>query len=98
MQSQTREFMSAWLDKYRSSQTAFKAHGLLNVRRYSSFHASVERHSQSQPQVQSIIVRAGIVDPVKNASAASKGLAYRGQAFMSTWLGSTRIRMPRQGK
>jgi 1-acyl-sn-glycerol-3-phosphate acyltransferase len=98
MQSQTRQFMAVWLDTYRSGQSAIKAHGLFDVAPYTSFHAAVERHRRSQGQVQVMIVRAGIVDPVKDASATGKGLGYRSQAFISTWLGSTRIRLPRHGK
>jgi 1-acyl-sn-glycerol-3-phosphate acyltransferase len=98
IQAQTREFMNTWMARYQKEQQSFTSYGLVDAEPYKQFHAAVERHKQSAPQVKSIMVQAGITDPVKQVAVTSKGLAYRSQAFVSTWLGSTRVRAPRRGK
>lgn len=96
IERQTREFMAAWMEKYRAEQTGFDKHGLKAVP-HDRFHAAIDRHAQSAPAVASIVIKAGIADPVGDATVLGKGLAYKGQAFISTWLGSTRVRVPRGG-
>jgi len=96
IQRQTREFMAAWLKKYRSEQAAFDKYALRSSP-HDRFHAAVDRHLQSAPAIASIVLKAGIADPVTDATLLGKGLAYKGQAFISTWLGSTRVRVPRAG-
>jgi hypothetical protein len=39
-----------------------------------------------------------LTEPFKEAGRLSRKLAYEGQAFVSTWLGSTRFRQPRGGE
>jgi len=96
IQRQTREFMAAWLAKYRAEQAGFERHRLQSAP-HDRFHQAVARHVQSAPAVATIVLKAGIADPVTEATLVGKGLAYRGQAFISTWLGSTRVRVPRGG-
>src|SRR6185503_6894144 len=98
IQAQSREFMSAWTERYLKEQASFQLHGLVGAAPYSAFHAAIERHRLSAGQLKTIMVETGIVDPVKDVAGKGKGLAYRSQAFVSTWLGSTRVRAPRQGK
>jgi 1-acyl-sn-glycerol-3-phosphate acyltransferase len=96
MERQTREFMAAWMEQYEASREVFDRQGLM-AGPYERFHAAVDRHRQSGGAVASIVLKAGISDPLTEASVAGKGLAYKGQAFISTWLGSTRVRIPREG-
>ncbi|MCI0744977.1 MAG: 1-acyl-sn-glycerol-3-phosphate acyltransferase [Verrucomicrobia subdivision 3 bacterium] len=96
--AQTREFMDNSLKKYRELELAFGRHGLVQPTAYAQPHAAVRRHVTSKDAVPKVALEAGLVDPMKGASSASKDLTYRGQAFVSTWLGGTRIRLPRQGK
>lgn len=98
IQAQTREFMAAWMERYHRERQSFKSHGLVETAPYDQFHGAVERHKQSAPQVKTIMLQAGITEPVKQVAVTGKGLAYRSQAFISTWLGSTRLRAPRRGK
>jgi 1-acyl-sn-glycerol-3-phosphate acyltransferase len=98
IQAQTREFMGAWMERYLKEQASFKLHGLVAEAPYSAFHGAIARHRVSAGQLKTIMVETGIVDPVKDVAGKGKGLAYRSQAFVSTWLGSTRVRAPRQGK
>src|SRR6185503_8802981 len=79
-----------------SEQAAFDKHALRSSP-HDRFHAAVDRHLQSAPAIASIVLKAGIADPVTDATLLGKGLAYKGQAFISTWLGSTRVRVPREG-
>jgi hypothetical protein len=96
--AQTRDFMKAWMKRYSNEQQALKTYGLLDAPPHSIFHAAVKRYTESAPHVARMAVQAGIADPVKSVAVTGKALAYRGQAFISTWLGSTRIRAPRRGK
>ena len=96
IQRQTREFMAAWMEKYRAGRIDFDKHALHSAP-HDRFHAAIDRHAQSAPAVASLVIKAGIADPVSEATLVGKGLAYKGQAFISTWLGSTRVRVPRSG-
>jgi len=98
IQAQTREFMKAWMQRYEREAPSFKRHGLLAGLPHDTFHRAIARHAGSADQVGGIVLQASTTDPVKDAAAKGKGLAYRSQAFISTWLGSTRVRAPRKGK
>jgi 1-acyl-sn-glycerol-3-phosphate acyltransferase len=98
IQAQTREFMGAWTGRYEREAPLFKTHGLVTTVPYDTFHGAIARHFQSAGQVKGIVLLASTTDPVKEVAGKGKGLAYRSQAFVSTWLGSTRVRAPRKGK
>lgn len=98
IRSQTREYMGAWTERYLKEQASFRSHGLAGGAPYDEFHAAIARHRQSAGEVRTILIETGIVDPVKDAAGKGRGLAYRTQAFVSTWLGNTKVRAPRQGK
>jgi 1-acyl-sn-glycerol-3-phosphate acyltransferase len=98
IQTQTREFMSVWTGLYERETRLFEKHGLVDGVPYRTFHAAIARHSRSASQVKGILLQAGTTDRVKDVAGKGKGLAYRSQAFLSTWLGSTRVRAPRQGR
>jgi hypothetical protein len=98
LQSQAREFMEDSLAAYRAADAAFARLDLAKPAPYAGFHEVIRQHAQSREQLFSLLVQSSLTEPFKEAGRMTKGLTYRGQAFVSTWLGSTRFRQPRGGQ
>jgi len=98
LQSQARAFMEDSLAAYRATETDFARLDLLKPTPFAGFHEVIRRHAQSRDQLLSLVVGNKLTEPFKEASRMTKSLAYQGQAFVSTWLGSTRFRQPRGGE
>jgi len=98
LQSQAREFMEASLAAHRAAEADFTRLDLLKPVPFAAFHEVIRQHAQSRDQLLSLIVENSIAEPFKEVGRMTKNLTYEGQAFVSTWLGSTRFRQPRGGE
>jgi hypothetical protein len=98
LQSQAREFMEDWLAAYRAADATFARLDLVKPAPFAGFHEVIREHAQSREKLFSLVVENKLTEPFKEARRMTKGLTYRGQAFVSTWLGSTRFRQPRGGQ
>lgn len=98
LQSQAREFMEDSLGAYRAADAALTRLDLVKPAPFAGFHEIIRQHVQSREQLFSLVVENSLTEPFKEAGRMTKGLTYRGQAFVSTWLGSTRFRQPRGGQ
>ena len=98
LQSQARAFMEDSLAAYRASDGTFARLDLVKPAPFAGFHEVIRQHAQSREQLLSLLVGNGLTEPFKEAGRMTKTLTYRGQAFVSTWLGSTRFRQPRGGE
>ena len=98
LQAQTRDFMDQALATYRSEDATLRRLELVNPAPFSRFHEIVLQHSQSRAELLPLLVESRLTAPVKEAGRMSRDAAYRGQVFVSTWLGDTRFRRPRNGQ
>ena len=98
LQAQARDFMNESLSDYRAAEQTFKRLGLAGTAPYDSFHEAIRRHAETREERLALLARSGLTEPIKEAGRITKTLAYHGQAFVSTWLGSTRFRQPRDGQ
>ena len=98
LQSSVREFMEDSLAAYGSAEDAFTRLDLAKPAPFDGFHAVIRQHAQSREQLFSLVVENNLTEPFKEAGRMTKSLTYRGQAFVSTWLGNTRFRQPRDGR
>ncbi len=98
LQAQAREFMEDSLVAYRAADATFARLDLMKPAPFAGFHEVIRQHAQSRDQLFSLMVKNNLTEPFKEAGRMTKGLTYRGQAFVSTWLGSTRFRQPRGGQ
>lgn len=98
LQSQAREFMEDSLVAYRAADVVFTRLDLVKPSPFAGFHEVIRLHAQSREQLFALMVENKLTEPFKEAGRMTRGLTYRGQAFVSTWLGSTRFRQPRGGQ
>ncbi len=98
LQSQAREFMEDSIAAYRAAEASFVRLDLMNSDPFVRFHGVIQQHAASRDQLFSMLLENKLTEPFKEAGRMTKSLAYRGQAFVSTWLGNTRFRQPREGQ
>jgi 1-acyl-sn-glycerol-3-phosphate acyltransferase len=98
LQAQAREFMEDSLAAYRAAETTFARLDLAKPAPFAGFHDVIRQHAQSRDQLLSLVAKNHLTEPFKEAGRMTRDLTYRGQAFVSTWLGSTRFRQPRGGQ
>lgn len=98
MQEQARDFMNQSLADYRRLAKTFEMLGLVAAAPHDGFHEVIRRHAQTRDERLALLATGGLTEPIKEAGRITKTLTYHGQAFVSTWLGSTRFRQPRDGE
>jgi hypothetical protein len=98
LQPQTRELMELSLATYRSADAIFARLDLVNPSPFDRFHEAIRRHAESKNELLALLAEGRITEPLKEAGRVGRSMTYRGQAFVSTWLGSTRFRQPRDGE
>jgi hypothetical protein len=90
--------MEESLAAYRAAGNTFARFDLVKPHPFAGFHAAIQSHAQSREQLFSLLAGNRLAEPLKEAGRMTKSLTYRGQAFVSTWLGNTRFRQPRDGQ
>jgi len=98
LQSETREFMEQSLAAYRDAEALFVRLDLTKPTPFPVFHEVIRRHAETREERLALLTESRVTAPFKEAARMTKDAAYRGQAFVSTWLGSTRFRKPRDGQ
>jgi hypothetical protein len=98
LQSETRAFMEQSLVTYRSADATLARLDLVNSSPFDRFHETIRRHAESRKELLSLLAESRVSEPLHEAGRVTRSVAYRGQAFVSTWLGSTRFRQPRDGE
>jgi 1-acyl-sn-glycerol-3-phosphate acyltransferase len=98
LDSRTREFMDGSLATYREAEREFQRFDLVMPAPYAQYHEVIRRHAETRRERLALLVESRLSAPFIEAAQMTKGAAYRGQAFISTWLGSTRFRKPREGQ
>jgi 1-acyl-sn-glycerol-3-phosphate acyltransferase len=98
LQAHTRDFMENAMREYRAAQPRFAGHDLVTPPPYAAFHAAIARHGASRAELTPLLLQENVTGPVAEVKRLGKGVSYRVQAFVSTWLGNTRIREPNQGR
>jgi 1-acyl-sn-glycerol-3-phosphate acyltransferase len=97
LQPQTREFMDQSMAAYRTAEEILKRLDLTGVPPFVHFHEVIRRHAASRNELLALLAEDRIAAPLKEAKHTGRRITYRGQAFVSTWLGNTRFRQPRHG-
>jgi hypothetical protein len=95
--SQTRELMEQSLATYRSADATFVRLDLANPSPFDRFHEVIRQHAESRNKLLALLMETRITEPIREAGHATRNATYRGQAFVSTWLGNTRFHQPRAG-
>ena len=98
LNSGTGEFMEQSLAAHREAAEVFQRLDLVKPAPYAQFHEIIRRHAESREERLALLKESRLSAPFVEAAHMTKGVAYRGQAFISTWLGSTRFRKPRDGQ
>ena len=98
LHSQTREYMDQSLAAYRSADATLARLDLVNPVPFDRFHETIRKHAEARKELLALLAESRVSDPLKEAGRATRTAAYRGQAFVSTWLGNTRFRQPRDGE
>jgi 1-acyl-sn-glycerol-3-phosphate acyltransferase len=98
LQWETREFMEQSLATYRGADVLFARLDLAGPAPYPLFHEIIHRHAEAREESLALLAQNRLTAPFQEAARMTKDAAYRGQAFVSTWLGSTRFRKPRGGQ
>ncbi len=97
-QDAVRRFMDESLVRYQASGPEFARLNLTTNAPHAGFHAVVQGHASTRQRLMAEVATSPLVKPIDEAGRMTRGLAYRGQSFVSTWLGSTRFRQPRDGR
>jgi len=98
LSSRTRKFLVDAVASWVEAKSAFQQQGLLQAEPYQTFHAAIRRHIEAKNDLSPLLTEANALDPLVEARQVGKSMVYEGQAFISTWLGSTRFRRPRGGQ
>jgi hypothetical protein len=98
LQAETRDFMEQSMALYRETDTTFRRLNLFQPAPFAEFHEIIRRHAETRAERLALLTESRLSVPFHEAARMTKGMAYRGQAFISTWLGSTRFRKPREGR
>lgn len=93
-----RKLMKHALREYDELQPAFAKHNLVRRAPYDAFHVVARRADKTMAALDREADQWLKIAPVEDAHKVGKGLLYRGQSMLSTWVGDTRVRQPRQGK
>jgi 1-acyl-sn-glycerol-3-phosphate acyltransferase len=98
--SRTRRYLSESIKSWQQAQAQFEQQGLTSDEPYRTFQAALRRHSTAQLEraLVPLLAEANAIEPFEEAGKVSKSILYGGQSFISTWLGNTRFRRPREGQ
>lgn len=97
-QDEVRRFMDESLARYRESALELARLNLTTNAPQAGFHLVIQGHASDRQRLMAEVVTSSLVKPIDEAGRMTRSLAYRGQSFVSTWLGSTRFRQPRDGR
>jgi hypothetical protein len=98
LSSRTRTFLSDSVASWQKTQPAFHTQNLFAEQPYQTFHEAIRRHADARIDLTPLLAEANALDPFLEAGKVGKSIVYEGQAFVSTWLGNTRFRRPREGQ
>jgi 1-acyl-sn-glycerol-3-phosphate acyltransferase len=94
----TRDFLGRAQQAWSDAQPEFERRQLRSNEPYATMHEAIRRHLNSKLDVSPLVMEAAAVGPLVEAGKIGKAALYEGQAFVSTWLGRTRFRAPRDGR
>ena len=83
---------------YRAHRDDFARVHLMSSAPFNEFHAVIARAGRTIQQSAGTVLATGAATPLSDARAAGKEAVYRAQTFISTWIGDTKVREPRDGK
>ncbi|MEO6034047.1 MAG: 1-acyl-sn-glycerol-3-phosphate acyltransferase [Verrucomicrobiota bacterium] len=95
---ENRQLLAKTLQKYSSLQTAFQQNALGDSGDYKMFHAAIRGAAESAKRFQSRLAREAVKATSANVTTEGKEPVYRIKTLVSTWIGDTKIREPREGK
>jgi hypothetical protein len=87
----------AW-GHYDQALARFSKAGLVEPMPYSLFHEIIRQSRETTAKLDQLAEKWTLQSPVERAHKTGKSVLYRGQSLLSTWVGDTRVRQPRQGK
>ena len=84
--------------RYEAAQPVFAKDDLLKPAPYNLFHAAIARSAETQKRLLDPLVLTDASTPWKEAKSVGGEAINQTKAVVSTWIGDTKIREPRQGK
>jgi len=95
---QNRRLLKAAWQNYEDSLLQFTKFGLTETVQHKLFHQTIEQSMKATAKLDQLVKKWNSSSPLEEAHNSEKKIVYRGQSLISTWVGDTRIRQPRQGK
>jgi hypothetical protein len=83
---------------YRDAELLYRDHHLLSMAPYGEFHRAIERADETSIRLRTPVFAAAATRTVTETRDATKGAVYKVSSFVSTWIGDTKVRQPRDGK
>ena len=94
----TRSLMTRAADAYARIQPLFAQYGLIDTKPYRDFHGAIQEKKNWIDAPQLATIGAPLLTSLEEAKQESKGVIYRTKSFVSSWIGDTKIREPRDGR
>jgi 1-acyl-sn-glycerol-3-phosphate acyltransferase len=91
-------YMDRALQTWKDGLQRMQALGLVESAPQAGFHAMIRRHDETRASFLAQLKASSITETFREAERMTKGMIYRGQSFVSTWVGNTRFRKPRDGQ
>jgi hypothetical protein len=98
IQPENRKLLSDALQKYRELQPAFQRNGLSHSENCKIFHAAIQAGADSAKQFQPLLAKETFKVTTANVTSEGKEPVYKIKTLVSSWIGDTKIREPREGK
>lgn len=96
--SEHRRLLADATRRYEAAQPVFAKDDLLKPAPHNLFHAAIARSAETQKRLLDPLVLADASTPWKEAKSVGGEAIYQTKTVVSTWIGDTKIREPRQGK
>lgn len=84
--------------RYQHLQPDFKTHGLVDSDPHRAFHAAIQRSLESTVELSGSLWTKRLEIALDDTKDLGKRAVYRAQSMISTWIGDTKVRQPREGQ
>jgi 1-acyl-sn-glycerol-3-phosphate acyltransferase len=85
-------------NEYRDALPAFRKHELVSAEPHATFHRAIERSGETIARLNTPVLTAATTRTVTETRDATKRAVYKVSSFVSTWIGDTKVRQPRNGE
>ncbi len=98
IQPENRKVLASALEQYRKCQPGFQKYGLNDHAPFVVFHSAIQHSVESVKKFEPMLAKETLKASVSEAAIETKEPIYKIKSLVSTLIGDTKIREPREGK